>query len=130
MYGSIRMMHKLAFVSILLVFTVGSGIAQDSTPGIVIANASWVDEWVEITNQGQIAQNFTGWNLLDEQNHTYIFPDAFILAPGESVMVHTETGDDSATDLYMNRERAIWNNEGDVATLRDEMGKMVDKYPK
>jgi competence protein ComEC len=75
------------------------------------------------------SQDLTGWTLKDEQNHTYAFPEGFILAPGEVVMVHTGVGDDSAIDLYCNMGNPIWNNAGDVATLMDAEEKVVSQYP-
>lgn len=105
---------------------------------IMITNASMIAptpekenldlEWVEITNQGEKAQNLEGWTLSDQQNHTYAFPD-FILEPGESVKVHTGCGDDSSEDIYCNRSMPIWNNDGDMAILKDPSGRVVSTYP-
>ncbi|KQC13458.1 MAG: hypothetical protein APR56_05260 [Methanosaeta sp. SDB] len=105
------------------------GEVEEGVYGVVITNASWVDEWVEIMNQGESAQDLTGWTLKDEQDHIYAFPEGFVLEPGAIVIVHTSVGDDTATDLYCNMGSPIWNNAGDVATLMDAEGDVVTQYP-
>ena len=121
----------LALVSALLVFTVGLGIASAEDSGettVIISDADWVEEWVEIINVGELAQELTNWTLQDETNHTYTFP-VFVLAPEGVVMVHTETGNNTDIDLYWNMASSVWNNDGDVATLADETGNVIAIYP-
>ena len=135
----ISMERSLMLISVLAFIAAGISSAEDidesigeveeAVYSVAITNASWVDEWVEITNQGQAAQDFTGWTLKDEQDHAYPFPEGFTLAPGGVVMVHTGVGDDTATDLYCNMGSPIWNNAGDVATLMDAEGNVVSQYP-
>lgn len=85
-------------------------------------------EWVRIANNGNSAINMSRWSLNDEADHIYIFPIGFVLGPHESVMIHTESGSDTKTDLYMNKARPIWNNDRDKATMRNEQGIIVDEY--
>ncbi len=137
--NSISTVRRLMLISTLVFLATGISSAEDTDAGIeekveavygvAITNASWVDEWVEISNLGESAQDMTGWTLKDEQDHTYDFPDDFVIASGGAVMVHTGVGDDSATDLYWNMGNPIWNNADDVATLMDGEGKVVSQYP-
>ena len=130
MKNNISTTHILALVSALLVFTVGLGIASAEDGGeitVIISNASWVDEWVEINNMGELAQELTNWTLQDQQNHTYTFP-VFVLDPEGVVKVHTETGNNTDADLYWNMASSVWNNDGDVATLANETGNVIDIY--
>ncbi len=85
-------------------------------------------EWVEIANQGDADTNLAGWTLQDQQNHTFAFPD-FTLRAGAKAWIHTGEGNNTATDLYWNRSSAVWNNDGDVATLKDASGGMASRYP-
>ena len=85
-------------------------------------------EWVRIANKGNTAIDMGSWSLNDVAGHIYIFPTGFILGPHESVRIHTEKGSDTETDLYMNKGRPVWNNDGDKATLRDEKGIIIDEY--
>jgi competence protein ComEC len=84
-------------------------------------------EYVAIQNQGVEAVDMTGWTLVDIAGHTFTFP-AFVLAPGAAVNVHICNGTNSATDLYEGRCSAIWNNDGDTATLLDGAGRVISTY--
>jgi hypothetical protein len=42
--------------------------------------------------------------------------------------VHTGEGADTARDLYWDRSTSVWNNGGDVATLKDASGNIVSSY--
>jgi hypothetical protein len=80
-------------------------------------------EWVEIISDIQV--DMTNWNLSDNSTHVYHFPSGFNLL--ESVKVHTEHGIDNSTDLYWNLSISVWNNDHDVATLKDNEGNIVDQ---
>ena len=86
------------------------------------------DEWVEISNPGTSDVSLAGWTLEDGQNHTYSFPE-ISLAAGATVKVHSGNGTDTVTDLFWNRSSAVWNNDGDTATLKDAAGAAVSRYP-
>lgn len=136
--SSISTLRILVLVS-ALVFAAEISLAEDGGENIgemaefaysvVITDASWADEWVEIVNYGKAAQDFAGWTLRDVQEHIYDFPEGFVLEPGDAVTVHTGVGDDTATDLYWNMGSPVWNNAGDVATLMDGGGNVVSQYP-
>ncbi|OQY20364.1 MAG: hypothetical protein B6I34_08715 [Anaerolineaceae bacterium 4572_32.1] len=81
------------------------------------------EEQVFIFNSGR-AVRMEGWTLSDAQEHLYHFPNLF-LGTGGSVRLHTNSGSNSATDLYWNLEAPVWGEPGDVATLRDESGLII-----
>jgi hypothetical protein len=81
-------------------------------------------EYVQLQNQGA-AFNMQGWQLHDEANTTYTFPN-FTLAEGAQVRVWTGAGTNDNNDLYWNSGWAIWNNAGDTATLKNKSGQTVD----
>jgi len=85
-------------------------------------------EWVEIFNSGEKDVYMGGWTLMDGKNHTYTFPEGFLLSPGHRVRVHTGEGADTSADLYMRAKTPIWNNEGDTALLLDDEGVIIDQY--
>jgi hypothetical protein len=131
-----------AIISLVVLFigvTLVVGENSSTDIEITISNANFVapspekenlnEEWVEITNNGDTDQNLAGWMLEDAQNHTYTFPDFDLLA-GATVRIHTGTGSNSDEDLYWNRSTSIWNNGGDLATLKDASGIAVSYYPK
>lgn len=81
-------------------------------------------EYVLLQNVGG-ATNMKGWKLSDEVNKTFTFPQ-FTLAVDAEVFVWTGHGTNDATNLYWQSGSAIWNNDGDTATLKDSSGKVID----
>ena len=93
--------------------------------GVGIAALDLLDERVTVVNAEAAAVNLTGWTITDEgTRNTYTFP-LFTLDPGAAVTVHSGAGNDTATDLYWGRGTAVWNNDGDIATLADATGTVV-----
>jgi len=84
-------------------------------------------EYVEIENQGDIAELMTDWTLSDVAQNTYTFPTFTLPARGK-VRVWVRHDTDTATDLYWGRKAAVWNNRGDTAYLRDANGNLVSTY--
>jgi hypothetical protein len=131
-----------ALISVLLALIFGASFVQgdtgDTDGGISITNANFVapspekenlnEEWVDVANNGTTEENISGWTLQDQQNHTYTFPD-FNLNAGAKVRIHSGIGSDSESDLYWCRSTSIWNNDGDLATLRDVSGVVISRYP-
>ena len=123
----------------LAVLIIGAALVQGADErSITITNANFVapspekenliDEWVEISNLGSEDVSLADWTLEDAQNHTYAFPD-FNLSAGAKAKIRTGIGNDTSEDLFWNRSSSIWNNDGDVATLRDASGNLVSIYP-
>ncbi len=83
------------------------------------------DEYVTFENTGDAELDLSGDTLADAAGATYTFPDGTTLAPGDQVTVHTGSGDDTVTDLYWRRGRAVWNNDGDTVIVRDETGTIL-----
>ena len=86
-------------------------------------------EYVVLRNVGADPADFTGCRLHDAGAiHTYFFPNGFRLAPGAQVRLYTGSGTNTSTALYWGNGAAIWNNEGDTATLRRSSGAIVHTY--
>ena len=135
------MRYICAIVTLLLFLAASVPAAEEKSSSgcnILIANASMIApapekenlnmEWIEILNAGDADCSMDGWTLSDQQNHTYAFANITLKASA-SVRVHSGIGNDTASDLYFNRKIPIWNNEGDVATLKDASSKVVAVYP-
>ncbi len=84
-------------------------------------------EYVLIENRGTEPVDMGNWTLSDRASHIFRFPQ-FVLAPGTEVRIWTKDGTDSQNDLYWGSGTAIWNNQGDTATLCDREGNVVDRY--
>lgn len=81
------------------------------------------DEWVEITGYGV---DIGGWKLHDKgRKHTFTFPEGFMIYG--PVKLFTGKGKDTNTKLYWGRSRPVWNDKGDVATLKNKRGKIISQ---
>lgn len=115
-----------------LVVTRGGG--DDSAPeppvGFVDIDAHPVeglDECAILENTSDEPVTMTRWVLADDDGHAYEFPE-FVLGAGEQVTVWSREGVDTASDLYWGRAATVWNDEGDLAELRDNAGTPVATY--
>lgn len=83
------------------------------------------DEYVEIKNFDTKAIRLQGWKLHDAGPiHTYTFPN-YLIPPGESCRVYTNENHPEWCGFNWKNGSAIWNNNGDTATLRDGSGKVI-----
>ncbi|HJR92379.1 MAG TPA: lamin tail domain-containing protein [Acidimicrobiia bacterium] len=79
------------------------------------------EEWVALSNRGDEAVDLTGWTIRDESTQNrFAFPPAFVLGPGEDVMITSGSG-----DFGFGMESPIWNNGGDTAFVVDDQGRFV-----
>ncbi|MCX6706639.1 MAG: lamin tail domain-containing protein, partial [Candidatus Woesearchaeota archaeon] len=79
-------------------------------------------EWLEISGKGDM----TGYVLQDKKRkHTYKFPNAFLL--DGAVKIHTGEGQDTEKQLYWGNKLPIWNDNSDVAAIKNRKGVIVSK---
>ena len=90
--------------------------------------ANLTGEYVVLEHAGDATLDLTGWTLSDEAGHVYRFPDGFALGPGDRVTVHTGAGEDTASSLYWDAGTPVWNNGGDVVTVRASDGTVVLRH--
>jgi len=96
---------------------------HEDAPGDDNENPS--GEYVVFRNDGSEPLALGGWTVTDEADHVYTVPSGFELGPGEQVTLYTGSGTNTETELYWGLERAVWNNGGDTATVRDDDGSVV-----
>ena len=82
-------------------------------------------EYAVIQNLESRDRSIGGWSLCDGANHCYRFPASAVLTAGEQLVVHTGSGSADGNRYYMGRRQAVWNNNGDTATLYDDTGTVV-----
>lgn len=86
-------------------------------------------EWIEILNAGADFEALDGWTIRDESTRNrFSFPDDFVLAPGDSVVVRSGCGIDDVANLYWCAESPIWTNSGDTGYLIDASGSFADSW--
>lgn len=82
-------------------------------------------EYAVIRNLESDARSIGGWSLCDGANHCFRFPAGAVLEAGGQLVVHTGSGRADGDRYYMGRRQAVWNNNGDTATLYDDTGTVV-----
>ncbi|WP_225826890.1 lamin tail domain-containing protein [Streptomyces naphthomycinicus] len=102
-----------------------SDVQHHSSDRYTHSNAALNREWVEVSNDGPRVVNLDGWTLSDEDGYTYIFRH-YRLGAHQTVRVHTGVGRDRKNDVYQDRNRSVWNSDGDTATLRNDHGRFID----
>lgn len=85
-------------------------------------------EWARVTNFSKTNRKLGGWTIRDKGGrHVYKFPNGFVLRAGKSVRLHTGRGTNTRTDVYWRQDWYVWNNTGDVATLKNKLGTRIDR---
>jgi hypothetical protein len=94
------------------------------------SNSSLYAEYIVLVNTGNRRVTLEGYTVKDRSGHRYTF-GAVRLRLGGSVKLHTGRGADDRKDVYWDAGEYIWNNDGDVAILRDDNGRRIDRcrYP-
>jgi len=85
------------------------------------------DEFIVIENQGNTPIDFTGWTVLDESNHRYLFP-SFTLSAKAKVTLRTGLGKNTKSEIFWGSRRPIWNNNGDTIFIKDAEGSLILIY--
>lgn len=88
----------------------------------VIGVTDLASEAVRITNSGTRPITLRDWKLVDEHGNIFTFGDVTLFgsstAGSPSILVHTEAGRNSPSDLYWGQENAVWE-PGETVTLFD-----------
>lgn len=66
-----------------------------------------------------------GWTLCDAAGACFRFPPGSVLPAGGQLVVFTGSGASDGVRFFMGYGRAVWNNDGDTATLFDANGRAV-----
>ena len=88
-------------------------------------NENLNDEYVVLRNTGPEPLDVSGWTVADDGGHTYTFSDGAVVDPDAEVTLRTGSGTDTATTYYWGESGAVWNNGGDVVTVRNATGSTV-----
>ncbi|MFI6480657.1 lamin tail domain-containing protein [Nonomuraea sp. NPDC050663] len=82
-------------------------------------------EYAVIKNVSKEPLELTGWILRDKAGYKYRFADGTVLRAGASLRINSGQGTDKGTTRYWGRKWYVWNNDTDVASLRDAAGRTV-----
>lgn len=84
-------------------------------------------EYVLIKNSNNFSINMLGWTLSDYGvRHTFTFPE-IIMTPNRTCRIYTNYVDGDC-NLNFGSGTGVWNNGGDVATLKNYRGQTVSTF--
>ncbi len=72
--------------------------------------------------------NMEKWTLSDSLGNTFTFPNVILWSSQAPLRIHTGKGVDTPTDLFWNRTESVWKGRGELATLRDANGTVIDTF--
>jgi len=85
-------------------------------------------EYAVLSNGSGRAVDISGWTLCDAARHCYTFSAAAALPAGGMVVLYTGRGVSGGSAFFMGSGSAVWNNDGDTATLYDRAGQVVARH--
>ncbi len=84
-------------------------------------------EYVVFRNACNYTVNMDGWHLKDEGKNEYMFKN-FSVAEKAKFTLYSGSGKDTETELYWNRTRAVWNNNGDGLMMWNADNELILDY--
>jgi murein DD-endopeptidase MepM/ murein hydrolase activator NlpD len=93
--------------------------------GQVLGTGDLATEVIVVRNTGGLV-NLEGWTLSDAEGNTFTFPTISLFTDVQ-MRVHSNPGRSTPSDLYWGRDTPAWN-QGELITLHDETGNVVDTY--
>jgi len=93
--------------------------------GQVLGSGDVAAEAAIVRTRGGVV-SLEGWTLADAEGNAFTFPSLTLFADAE-VRVHSAAGGSTPRDLYWGRVNPAWD-EGELLTLRDAAGEVVDTY--
>lgn len=88
-------------------------------------NENLDQEWVEIRNPSDSPIDLEGWTVRDETTSNRFGLPAHTLAVGASLRVHTGSGSNGPTDLYLDERFPVWSNRGETVLVLDPEGRIA-----
>ena len=113
------------------------GGATTSAGGILVTDVQYdgrvpkteADEYVTISNTSKAPMDVSGYYLYvatsGTQGTTFTFPKQSVVPPGQSVRVYTNEIHKETGGYSFGSGKALWNNKGGLAVLRDAKGNKV-----
>ncbi|HNR03005.1 MAG TPA: lamin tail domain-containing protein [Anaerolineaceae bacterium] len=93
---------------------------------LVVGMGDIRNERVQLVNASESPLNLLGWELTDNEKHSYTFPSV-TLFPGAAIDVYTKGGVNTAVELYWNLAEPIFAS-GDDIRLKDAGGNTRAEY--
>jgi hypothetical protein len=107
----------------------GSGnttLSNQLSISTVVGAGDLENERFSLAHVGTQDVSLSGWRLRGEDGSEFRFP-ALVLHPGAQVVVYSKAGDDSATELFWDRQIPAWYT-GEEISLVDASGQIQARY--
>lgn len=85
-------------------------------------------EYATLSNRTGSAVDVSGWTLCDAARHCFTFPSGAAIPSRGMIVLYTGRGVSDGARFFMGYRSAVWNNNGDTATLCDPSGRVVASY--
>lgn len=120
--------------------TPAAATTQEGSPAVYIADINYdgkvpkteSDEYVVVTNGSKSPVDLSGYYIYvftsGTQGPTFTFPKDSILKPSSSVRVYTNEIHKETGGYSFGSGKAIWNNRGGLAVIRDSEGGKVGEF--
>jgi LysM repeat protein len=93
----------------------------------VVGVGNLAGEAVSIVNSGNRPIALLDWEIMDESGAVYTFGQVTLFGEGGGILLHTEAGQDGASDLYWGLEQPVWES-GEKVVLTDAEGTVRVTY--
>jgi hypothetical protein len=90
-----------------------------------VTNTKLNNERAKIYNPRRSAVELEGFTVRDGDGNLYTF-GRFRLGPGRKVWLHTGRGTDTRRHVFWGRGDYVWDNDADIARLRNAAGALRD----
>jgi hypothetical protein len=110
--------------------TIQVTLTAQNLPVIQIQNVFGVgdieNEVVQLKRAGSGDLWLTGWQLKDQNGHTFTFPKLLLNKDG-AVQIYTHSGPDTVIELHWGLKSAVWRT-GELVSLLDPQGILRASY--
>lgn len=115
-------------------------MAATTTAGVSIVEINYdgkvpkteADEYVVMTNASKSPVDVSGYYIYvattGTQGPTFTFPKGMTLKPNQSVRIYTNEIHKETGGFSFGSGKAIWNNQGGLAVLKDANGKKLGEF--
>lgn len=101
-------------------------IEAPQAPDILVSEVVAGDDIIVVESKAEVDQDLTGWYLYSEKGEElYAFPDGYVLASGQRVIVGTQSSEKERFDLLWDDKKIIHKSKQDYIILYDDEGRMV-----
>lgn len=93
----------------------------------VIGVGQLAEEAVQIRNIGSNPTALLDWKVVDQDGNFYTFGQVTLFGDGAGILLHTESGQNGATEVYWDLSEPVWES-GELVTLLNAQDNIVATF--